>query len=58
VRLLYTVQEAADSLSIGLTKMYELLAIGAVRSIKIGTARRIEPTALAEYIEAQAQAWL
>src|SRR5262245_12152415 len=49
-RLLLTVPEAAEALAISRSKLYELLASGAVDSILIGGARRIPLTALAAYL--------
>ncbi|MBO2531093.1 MAG: hypothetical protein CW348_14800 [Thermobifida sp.] len=39
-RLLLTVPEAARVLAISRSKLYELLASGAVRSLRIGGSRR------------------
>ena len=52
-RLLYTPLEAASVLGIGRSKLYELLRTGELPSIRIGTARRIEATAVQEYITAR-----
>jgi excisionase family DNA binding protein len=49
-RLLLTVPEAAKALAISRSKLYELLASGAVASIRIDGSRRIPLTALEEYI--------
>jgi excisionase family DNA binding protein len=49
-RLLLTPTEAAETLGIGRSKLYELLRAGAVESVLIGTARRIPADALAAYI--------
>jgi excisionase family DNA binding protein len=49
-RLLLTTTEAAQRLGIGRTKLYELIASGAVRSVRIGRGRRIPATALADYV--------
>ena len=49
-RLLLTVPEAAEALAISRSKLYELLASGAVASIRIDGSRRIPLTALEEYI--------
>ena len=57
--VLLTVEEAADALALGRTKVYELLDAGALRSIKIGRARRIPVEALHEFVhrmESQATA--
>jgi excisionase family DNA binding protein len=50
-KLLLTVPEAAKALSISRSKLYELLASGAVRSIRIDGSRRIPLDALNAYIE-------
>ena len=52
-RLLYTTKEAAAVLSIGRSKLYELLATGELESIHIGAARRILVNAVEEFIEAR-----
>ena len=49
--LLLTVEQAAASLAICRTKLYELLRNGQLESIRIGTSRRIPTSALAEYVE-------
>ncbi|MER6514705.1 helix-turn-helix domain-containing protein [Nonomuraea sp. NPDC001636] len=49
-RLLLTVPEAAEALAISRSKLYQLLATGAVASIRIDGSRRIPVTALNEYI--------
>nr|WP_218935584.1 helix-turn-helix domain-containing protein [Actinomadura citrea] len=47
-----TVPEAAKALAISRSKLYELLASGAVRSIRIDGARRIPLNALNDYVNA------
>ena len=49
-RLLLTVPEAAETLAISRSKLYELMASGAVASIRIDGSRRIPLTTLEEYI--------
>ena len=49
-RLLYRPEEAAKVLGLGRTKVYELIASGELRSVKIGAARRVSATALAEFV--------
>ena len=49
-RLLLTVPEAAEALAISRSKLYELLAAGAVDSIRIDGSRRIPFSALEEYV--------
>lgn len=44
--MLVTVEEAAGMLRIGRTKVYELIATGQLRSIRIGAARRVPVGAL------------
>ena len=51
--VLITPKEAAAALALGQTKVYELLATGALRSIKIGAARRIPREALDDFIAVQ-----
>jgi len=49
-RLLLTSDEAAGMLGIGRTKVYELMASGRLRSVKIDRCRRISAGALAEFV--------
>jgi excisionase family DNA binding protein len=49
-RLLLTVPEAAEALAISRSKLYELLAAGLVRSVRIDGSRRIPVEALELYI--------
>ena len=49
-RLLMTVPEAAETLAISRSKLYELLASGAITSVRIDGSRRIPLTALEDYI--------
>ena len=49
-RLLLTVPEAAETLAISRSKLYELLATNAVASIRIDGSRRIPLSALEEYV--------
>lgn len=50
-KLLYTPAEAAEALAIGRTRLYALLRSGEIRSIKLGTSRRIPAAALAEFAD-------
>jgi excisionase family DNA binding protein len=50
-RVLLTVDEAAARLSLGKTKVYELLMRGDLASVRIGVARRIPASALEAYVE-------
>lgn len=51
-QLLLRPVEAAQRLGLGRTKVYELMASGELRSVKIGAARRVSATALAEFVAA------
>jgi excisionase family DNA binding protein len=51
-RLLLTVPEAAEALAISRSKLYELLAAGLVRSVRIDGSRRVPIEALETYIVA------
>jgi excisionase family DNA binding protein len=48
--LLYRPEEVAKVLRIGRTTVYELMRTGQLRSVKIGNARRVSTTALAEFL--------
>lgn len=50
-KLLLTPEEAARSIGLGRTKVYELLRAGALESVQIGAARRVPVEALREYVE-------
>ena len=49
-KLLLSPIEAADQLGIGRSKIYELMRLGDLRSVKIGGSRRITRSALAEFV--------
>jgi len=49
-KLLVTPEEAAELLSIGRSKLYELLAERAVESVRVGTCRRIPVQALKDFV--------
>ena len=49
--LLLTAEQAAESLAICRTKVYELLRNGELESVQIGASRRIPSAALSEYVE-------
>jgi len=49
-RLLYSVREAAELLSIGRVKLYELVAAGRIESVRLDGSRRIPREALEEFI--------
>lgn len=49
-KLLLSPVEAAAHLSLGRSKIYELMRLGQLRSVKIGGCRRIPRAALAEFV--------
>lgn len=49
-KLLFTPEEAAEKLSVGRSKVYELISIGRLRSVRIGASRRIPAAALVEFV--------
>ena len=49
--LLLTPEEAAEMVAIGRTKLYALLRVGAIESVRIGGSRRIPADALEAYVE-------
>ena len=49
-KLLLTVPEAAAALAISRSKLYELLADGLVRSVRIDGSRRVPVEALETYV--------
>jgi excisionase family DNA binding protein len=50
-KLLFTVPEAAQVLSLGDSKTWELIAAGELESVRIGRARRVPRDALDRYVE-------
>lgn len=50
-KLLLTPEEAAELLSIGRSKLYQLLAAGTLRSVTIGASRRIPVEALRAFVD-------
>ena len=53
-RLLYKPEEAAEALAIGRSTVYELMAEGALKYIKLGRIRRIRRTDLEAYVDSLA----
>jgi excisionase family DNA binding protein len=49
-RLLLTASETAERLSLGRSKVYELMAAGQLRSVRIGRSRRVPIEALHEFV--------
>lgn len=50
-QLLLTPAQVAEALSIGCTKVYELLGTGEIPSVHIGRARRVSKAVLDEYVQ-------
>lgn len=50
-KLLLTAEEAGEVLGLSRTTVYALMATGALRSVKIGGARRVPATVLREYVD-------
>lgn len=49
-KYLNKIESAASKLDVGRSTIYELMASGELRSVKIGRSRRIPEDALQEYI--------
>ena len=54
-RLLLRIPEVAETLGIGRTKIYELIATGELPTIRLGRAVRISVSALQKWVEAREQ---
>ncbi len=50
-RLLLTAEETAEVLSVGRTKVYELMRLGLLESVKIHGCRRIPTEAVRSYVD-------
>ena len=50
-KLLLTLEEAAGLLSIGRTRVYELVASGQLATVRIGTSRRVPFVVLEQFVE-------
>jgi len=50
-KLLYTVEEAAELLSVSRCKVYELISDELLYSVKVGRSRRVPAVALARFVE-------
>jgi excisionase family DNA binding protein len=50
-KLLLTAEETAEVLGIGRTKVYELIRLGLLESVKIHGSRRIPTAAVRSYVE-------
>lgn len=49
-KLLLWPEEVAEVIGVGLTKVYELIGSGAIRSVKIGNCRRVPRVAVEEFV--------
>ena len=56
-KLLLTPEDAADLLSIGRSKLYELIGDGQLASVRIGASRRVPMSALVEFVESLQEPW-
>ena len=50
-RLLLTAEQTADMFGIGRTKVYELMRLGLIESVKIHGCRRIPTEAVRDYVD-------
>lgn len=48
--LLYTVEQGAELLQISRAHLYDYIADGRIRTVKLGRSRRIPPSALDEFV--------
>jgi len=51
-QLLLTPEQVAQALAIGRTRVYELMASGALPSVRLGRSRRVARHALCRYVDA------
>jgi excisionase family DNA binding protein len=51
-KLLLTPEEAAEALNISRSTLYDLIRLRAIKSVKIGKARRIPAEAMRQYVDA------
>lgn len=56
-KLLLTPEDAADLLSIGRSKVYELMGDGRLASVRIDASRRVLMSALVEFVESLQTTW-
>ncbi|MGH8923574.1 MAG: helix-turn-helix domain-containing protein [Acidimicrobiia bacterium] len=56
-KLLLTPEEAADLLSIGRSKVYELMSDGRLASVRIDACRRVPISALVDFVESLQTSW-
>ena len=50
-KMLYTLTDVAAALSVGRSKVYELVGSGALPSVRIGGSRRVRGEDLAGYVD-------
>jgi excisionase family DNA binding protein len=50
-KLLLTPEEAAEVLSVGRSKLYQLISAGTLRSVRIDKSRRVPMSALVELVQ-------
>ena len=53
VRLLLRPEEAAEAIGVSRAKFYELMALGVIRSIKVGRSRRVPVAELNAWVTAE-----
>ena len=51
-QMLYTVPQVMQMLSIGRTRVYDLIRTGELSSVRIGASRRVSASALEEFVSA------
>lgn len=51
-QMLYTVPQVIQMLSIGRTRVYDLIRTGELPSVRIGASRRVSASALEEFVSA------
>lgn len=56
-KLLLTPEHAADLLSIGRSKVYELISDGRLASVRIDASRRVPMSALVDFVESLQPTW-
>lgn len=56
-KLLLTPEDAANLLSIGRSKLFELIGDGRLASVRIDASRRVPMSALVEYVESLQESW-
>ncbi len=50
-KLLYTMEEAADALSVGRSTVYDLVRMKLLQTVRIGRSRRVTADALRELVD-------